>query len=179
MPSPEHTCKSCEVRISNREAIYNCVGCHESMHLKLACVGISEAIYGLMQISRKVLIFCNDCVRKNQRDIFLDTIASHQDKSVARSFFEEVKQGMRDNEDKNDVRFSSAGTVVVEMKVRVTSIGFEMNTTTTHNEQTQENSKLNIKNQSSNEDYDGIRILGIPELKSEKQRNMLNATHPN
>ena len=87
MPSPERTCKSCEVRISNREAIYNCVGCHESMHLKLACVGISEAIYGLMQISRKVLIFCKDCVRKNQRDIFLNTIASHQNKSVAHRIF--------------------------------------------------------------------------------------------
>ena len=174
MTPPEITCKSCEGRISNREAIPNCVGCDESMHLRPDCVGVSEkAIYGPMEISQNVLTFCKDGVRNNQKEKVLYKIASHPDETVAHSVSEKVKQDMKDMEDKNDEKFSSDLTVVEEIGAQVTSIGSEIKTTTAHNELTTQNPKPNVKKKSSKDDYDGIRLHGSPESKSENARDCL------
>ena len=71
---------------------------------------------------------------------------------MAHSFSEKVKQGTKDMEDKKDETFSSVLTVVDEIKAQVTSIGSEMKTTTTHNEQTPQKSEPNVTKQSSKED---------------------------
>ena len=174
MPPPESTCNSCKAKISNREAIFNCVGCGLSLHMKPECVGISnQANIGLMEISQNILTFCNDCVKNNQKDKVLYKIASHQDDSSTSHLAEKVENEIKSTAKNHGDQMQKVLEVVDEIKGKISTIGSEMKKAPTVPEPNNPKTRVPTKKQANKENCDGIRLRGIPEMDSENARERL------
>ena len=61
-------CRTCWAS-TNKDKVYECVGCGDKMHLTKACTGMSVGVIeAIEEISSNLMLLCNECVKNNQRE---------------------------------------------------------------------------------------------------------------
>lgn len=76
-------CKTCKRQVKTTGGFYHCVGCGGNMHLSEECTGLSlSSIAVIKDLSRNLLLLCNQCVEMNKRDEIVQrsTLLQMQDK---------------------------------------------------------------------------------------------------
>ena len=131
-----------------------------------ACTGMSHvAIMGIQEISQNVLLLCNQCVKMNKRDNIIDRLASSKEQEKLPENELKMKETIDAIKEKleqfGDIR-SQLESVQSEVKKQFTTFAEKVKEKPTKATTTPKK-----------ENYDGIRLRGIPERNGSSARERL------
>ena len=151
-------CKTCSKPIDQKSAIYHCVACGENMHLNPKCTGMSEgAIIGISSIINNVLLVCQSCVDLKRKDIIIDQIAqcrTEQPISEIKTEIEELRAEIKVN------------TLSIKTEIGQLKTSYAQKTAMLPSNA----QKTPLTKPVDKQQYEGIRLRGIPEMNSKSSR---------
>ena len=107
--------------------------------MTINCIDLEEnAINILKQLNKNVLLLCNRCVEKNQKDAFINT--KHANESTQK--IQTIEEGIKELKE---------ALIEIKSEMQLKQVATELKKPTPKN------------GKASQKEYDGIRIRGIPE----------------
>ena len=149
----DSVCETCQQKIKKNEDTFCCIVCNCKMHLTKSCTSLSDlAINGITTLGKNIALLCNKCVDSNG--------------------YERIRKAVSDAEQTSPKQFKKIEEDMDELRKNVQEIKtlFSQTTMKPNEIKSEAKTKVPINATPKQENQNGIRIRGIPELNDKDQR---------
>ena len=148
----DSVCETCQQKIKKNEDTFCCIVCNCKMHPTKSCTSLSDtAINGITTLGKNIALLCNKCVDSNGYERLRKAVSDAKQTSP--------KQFKKIEEDMDELRKN-----LQEIKML-----FSQTTMKPNEIKSEAKTKVPINATPKQENQNGIRIRGIPELNDKDQ----------